>query len=192
MALRVITPPAAGGLVPLADMLTHLRVDDDAPIDTDDNAVTAYIEAASDLIEAQTQRRYLPQQLAWDRLYLEDEMVLPVAPGGDCSNVSVDQVQYVDWNGDPQVLDPSLYWVRSAGATKAVVRRWFAVWPWVGDGPEPVTITFTIGPKTISACKLLTGHLWEHREAVVGVENRDSSTELPLGVAQLLFRERWY
>ena len=33
---------------------------------------------------------------------------------------------------------------------------------------------------------LLVGHWYEHREAVVGVDARDSSTPLPLGVDRIL------
>ena len=57
-----------------------------------------------------------------------------------------------------------------------------------------VKVTFTAGfgdASTIpddlkAAVKLLIGHWYEHREAVVGVEARDSSTPLPLGVDLIL------
>jgi hypothetical protein len=91
-----------------------------------------------------------------------------------------------------------MYWVRPAGATVAVKRQWFAVWPVLGDGAERVVIRIAISsaaddaPKgVIHAMKLLIAHWFAHREAVVGVENRDSSAPLPFGVEELVSSERW-
>jgi uncharacterized phiE125 gp8 family phage protein len=193
MAIVVLQPPATGGLIALADAKAQLRVD----WDDDDALISAYITSASRMVEASVQRRYQPQQLAWIREHWHSPMVLPVAPGGDSSLIEINSISYVDLDGDTDQLDPSLWWARPFGDTLGVVRRWFAVWPLLGDGAARVTITFSIGEDSapsdlaIQATKLLVSHWYEHRDAVVGVDNRDSSTPLPYGVEQLLSPERW-
>ena len=193
MALRVVTKPK-GELIPLDDAKQQLRVD----FDDDNDLITGIIRAAGRRIEAITARRYLAQTLEWGRDCLANPMVLPVAPGGDSASIAVDWVKYFDLQGVQQTLDPALYWARPIGPTLKIVPRWFVVWPWVGDGPERVTIRFhTIGdPSCVSdnvrhACRLLVSHWYRNRDAVVGVDNRDSSGPLPEGVEQLLFDEQW-
>jgi uncharacterized phiE125 gp8 family phage protein len=199
MALRVLTTPTTLGLITLADAKLHLRVE----TDDDDALITEYIAAASDQVEAYTQRRYWPQVLQWSLQEWRVPMRLPVAPGGapttSVDNIAVTQIQYADLTnaGVMDVLDPSLYWAKPLGETLSIVPQWYVVWPWLGDAPERVLITFAIGPNSapsnaaIAATKLLTSHYYQNREAVVGVENRDSSGPLPMGVETLLFRDRW-
>jgi uncharacterized phiE125 gp8 family phage protein len=107
---------------------------------------------------------------------------------------SVTSIQYVDPTGASQTLDSSLYQVIDGDIAE--------IWPPPGRCWPPVqwgnrravTIEFVCGygdadavPATYKAAILLIiGHLYENRNAVVGVENRDSSTEMPLGVRDLL------
>ncbi|HEY3694069.1 head-tail connector protein [Phenylobacterium sp.] len=193
MSVRVITPPTET-VTAVDEAKLHLRID----ASDEDDLVDALTWAAQGQIEATTQRRYCAQVLEWVRDCWGDQMVLPVAPGTDCSKITVVSVKYVDTTGALQTLDPNLYWVRPHGPTLAVVRRWFTIWPWLGDGAERVVIRFSIAstagdaPFTVkAAAKLLIGHFYAHREAVVGVDNRDSSAPLPIGVEQLLNAERW-
>ena len=199
MALRVVSPPepaegeSVAGLITLAQAKAQCRVD----ADDDDDLLSALILAASGLVEANVQRRYLPQTLAWVLQAWGAHMVLPVAPGGDCTGVTITDVTYVDENGTQQTLDPSIYWARPHGDTLKVVLQWYQIWPWLGDGPERVVVNFQINQKSAPtpaaqhACRLLVSHWYNNPDAVVGVDNRDSSTPMPLGVEALLSPERW-
>ena len=193
MAVRIITP-ASGSLVSLSDMKLHLRVSW-----TDEDAyINALILAAQALVENWTQRRYLAQTLEQVLDHWNDPMVLPVAPGLGSTGASIVSVVYTASDGSTQTLDPSYYWDRPHGETRAVVRRWFVMYPWLGDGAERVVIRFTISgaytdvpPAIQHWIKLLVSHWREHREAVSGVDGRDSAAPLPLGVRELLTAERW-
>jgi uncharacterized phiE125 gp8 family phage protein len=193
MSIRVVEAPTVY-LLTRAQAKAQLNV----LFDDDDAAIDEAIEEAQDMVEAMTQRRYCPQVLEWVLEGWDNRMVLPLAPGGDSSKATIVSVKYCDQNGVLQTLDPSLYWDRPAGATRAVQRRWFAVWPWVGDGAERVVIRFQItstpadaAKRALRAMKLLVAHYYAHREAVVGVENRDSSAPLPFGVEENVDAERW-
>lgn len=197
MALRVVTPPT-GGLITLDEAKAQLRLD--SSFTDDDALVSALILAATRAIENRTQRRYLAQTLEWVREDWDNPMILPVAPALDSSKAAITWVKYVDLDGTLQTLDPSVYyWDRPYGATRSIVRKWYVIWPWLGDGAERVVIRFGITstaadvPDDVKhACKLLVSHYYQNRDAVVGVENRDSSTPLPLGVADLLLNgETW-
>ena len=192
MALRIVTPPA-GGLVSLDQAKAHLRVDDDA----DDDLIEALLLSASAMIEAETQRRYLSQTLEW---VLEGwpDRPLPIAGPGDSSDLAITGVRYADETGATQELDPGLYWDRPAGETRKLVQRWFTLWPLLGDAAERVVLTIavtgdadSVPPQAAAACKLLLSHLYQNRDAVVGVESRDSSTPLPMGVEYLCSPLRW-
>ncbi len=192
MALRVVTAPAAG-LISLVEAKAQLRVQ----FDDEDDLIGALVLAATDQVQANTQRRYMPQSLQWILQDWGDHMVLPVAPGGDSQGIEITGVSYVDENGATQTLDPSIYWARPHGDTLRLVLQWYQIWPWLGDGPDRVVISFDItedsdaSPMAKHACKLLVSHWYENRDAVVGVDNRDSSTPLPFGVEALLSPERW-
>ncbi len=192
MALRVVTP-RDGGLISLDEAKAQLNV----TWDDEDDLIVALIASATDQVEANTQRRYLPQSLQWVRDDWGDDMVLPVAPGGDSQGIAVTGVTYADENGDTQTLDPSIYWAKPCGDTRRVSLRWYQIWPWLGDAEERLVISFDItAASTVSfqakhACKLLVSHWYANRDAVVGVDNRDSSTPLPFGVEQLLSPDRW-
>ena len=193
MALRVVTP-AKGTIVTLAEAKAHCRVD----ANDEDDFIEGLILDAGELLEAETQRRFLTQTLEWVRECWDDPMVLPIAGPTDSSSIAIGAITYTALDGTTQTLDPSLYWDRAAGQTRKVVRRWFVIWPWLGDGAERVVIRFTVTgtavntPRKIKrAALLLISHWYRNRDAVVGVDARDSSTELPLGVEALVSGERW-
>ena len=80
------------------------------------------------------------------------------------------------------------------------IRRHFGVvWPLLGITPGAAKVKFTTGfgatadavPEDLKhAVLLLVSHFYNHRDAVVGVDNRDSSGPLPLGVDSILDRYR--
>ena len=193
MSLRVVTP-ATGLIMSLDDAKAHLRV----TWNDEDDLIQSLIKTAQSVVENWTQRRYMAQTLEWVTDAWSDPMVLPVAPGAGSTAASIVSVTYATSDGSSQILSPTLYWDRPAGETRALVRRWFQMYPWLGDAAERVVIRFsitgdatTVPPGAIHAMKLLISHFRENREAVVGVDNRDSSTPLPLGVEMLLMPERW-
>lgn len=193
MAIRVITPPS-GGLIALSDAKRQCRVDHD----DDDDLITDLILVAGAMVESFAQRRYLTQTLEWVCEGWTSRMALPVAPGGGPANGQIVSVTYVDLQSEMQTLDPSLYWDRPLGQTRALVRRWYSVWPLLGDGAERVVVRFSITgaqadvpPNVRHAVRLLVSHFYENRDAVVGIGGRDSPAEMPLGYAQLLTEELW-
>jgi uncharacterized phiE125 gp8 family phage protein len=194
MALRVVTPPAEdAALISLEEAKAQLEV-----VHTrKDVAIQGLIDAALDAIETDVQRRYFAQTLEWvcDTWPLGKPFPIAGANHGG-QGMAVESITYVDLEGNSQVLDPSQYWVRPTGETIKIVPRWFVFLPLLGDGAERVVVRFTVPDGALRkgvkhAAKLLVAHWYFHPEAVVGVENRDSSAELPLGVNSLLWRERW-
>jgi uncharacterized phiE125 gp8 family phage protein len=194
MALRVITPPLAPGLITLDQAKAQLRVIDDL----DDTEIGDLIRAASDLVEDYVERRYLAQTLEWTLERWHDAMVLPIAGPLGWDQLTINSITYGALDGTTQTLDPLIYWIRPAGPTVKIVKRWFVIWPWLGDAAERVIINFsvagtiaTVPSRVQHATKLLLSHMFQNRDAVVGVDGRDSSTELPLGVVNLLYSEMW-
>lgn len=203
--LRLVDAPD-GALLSLDEAKAHLRIDGGF----EDATVEALIEAAAARVDGyagvlgralitQTWQVSLPRFDArwhgyrWATVRPHHphwrQIDLPLPP-----LQSVTSIAYTDPNGDPQTLDPAQYVVLD-GPISAVRLAPGCCWPSTQcDNARAVTITFVAGygdagdvPRPIrSAMLLLVGHLYGHREAVVGVENRDSSTELPLGVSALL------
>ena len=193
MALTVVTPPK-GTLLTLDEAKAQLRVD----FDEQDDLINALCLTADEVIQGMTQRRYLPQSLKWVLPSWSRRMLLPVTGVGGYGSLNVNGIDYVDLNGAAQTLDPSQYWARPAGQTLHIIPRWYVIWPWLGDGAERVAIRFSIAgapngvPAAVKhAAKMLVSHWFNNPDAVVGVDNRDSSTPIPLGVEQLLSGERW-
>ena len=109
--------------------------------------------------------------------------------------IDVSAIEYFDVDGQAQTVDLASVWIRPGERGEVRPITGFC-WPATQcERPRAVTITFTAGygdaasnvPAPIrTAALLLVGHMYRNREAVVGVEQRDSSTELPLGVARYL------
>jgi|SRR5579884_1210399 len=173
--LRTITPPAGLPLA-LADAKSHLRVDST----DDDTYIGALIAVATEMVEAATQRRLMPQTLEWVLQSWRAQLVLPVAPVQ-----SVVSVTYVDTTNTPQTLDPSAYTVLTK-ANKVIVPAYGRIWPllyWVAA--EPVVVRFVAGygatdggseandaaaavpPGLIHLIKLMVSFMYENREPAV-------------------------
>lgn len=185
--LDIITPPAdpLAGLT-LEELKRHLRVDgDDDALDIADLGAVAVA-----MIETDVHRAYAERTLEWVLPCWRPVMRLPIAPV-----IAVEAVRYTDLAGAVQVLDPAAYVVEVSGRTRAIVARRGAVWPIVGQGEAPVTVTFRAGglelPRMVRhAAKLIVGHLFDNREAVAA--NASNMGELPMGVEALISAERWY
>lgn len=212
--LEIDTPPAAK-LITLDDAKGHLKIDgDDDDVDLQSKVDTAieWLDGASGqlgrALVSQTWKLYGSTfwelirhshryrfgvdygRLSQRRDIHPHAIHLPLPP-----LVTVTAIGYFDVDGNPQTIDLSTVWIRP-GKNGEVRPKLGTFWPPSQcDNPRAVSITFTAGygdeasavpaPIRMSAL-LLVGHLYRNREAVVGVEQRDSSTELPLGVQRLL------
>ena len=164
--------------------------------DTDQDAlIGVYMKAAEEFVDGPTGigRALITQQ--W-RLRMDNWPAAIQIPLGPVQ--SVDSITYVALDGSTQTLDPATYIVDLDSDPATVTRQWSVAWPSPRLVKNSITVTFTAGfgdtaddvPVSIrQAMLLLVSHWFAHRDAVVGVENRDSSTELPMGVSALL--DRW-
>ena len=149
-------------------------------------AATAWLDGWSGILGralvTQTWRLY------FDHGFPEQTIRLPLPP-----LIGVTSIQYVDINGATQTVSPADYQVLD-GPRAAVRPVYGQIWPVTLAQARACWIEFECGygaasevPAAIKAAALLMiSHLYFHRDAVVGVEQRDSSTPLPLGVAELL------
>jgi uncharacterized phiE125 gp8 family phage protein len=186
------TEAPSGLMLDLGDVKNHLRVDfddDDVLIYDLINTATSYIDGPYGLgISLLTQKWTLSLD-RFDAYYIK----LPLNPVQ-----SVDSITFIDIAGDEQTLDPSLY-VVSYGRTPVTIARAFnQVWPVVRQTIGAVSVNFTTGYGTSDqipadlkhAARLIIGNLYENRAGVIGIESRDSPSEMPLGVEHIFSRYR--
>lgn len=185
--LVVVTPPAEEP-VSLAEAKAHLRVDHAA----EDALITSLIAAARQLLEQKIDQAIVARTL---RQTMRGFDAKPAARDGDRIRlylpplISVSSVRYRDEAGTVQTLAPSGYVVDAAGTSGP---GWIepapgVSWPSTQDHPAAVEIEYVAGygaasavPEMIkAACKLIVGHLYLNREAVV---TGTIATELPLGI----------
>jgi uncharacterized phiE125 gp8 family phage protein len=207
--LALVTPPpqdATGLLVSVAEAMTHCRVvpQPGGPFD-ETTWFTRRLWAAQSTIEgprgggiALLTQQWRLSLTRWPEYYF----YLPLTP-----TKSVDEITYLPFGsnmGDAYLtLDPSMYTYDLDADPVRVQRAFGVVWPIVAIVPGAIKCTFTCGfadavddmpMNTLGdmqeAILLLVGHWYSHREGVVGVDNRDSSGPLPLGVDYILDRYR--
>lgn len=170
MALFLFTPVATEPLT-LAEVKTHVRQDRD----DDDGLLAALITAAREHGETFTHRALAPQ--VWD-LKLDAfpcgayvPIVLPKPPV-----TAIGSISYLDSNGDTQTWGSSNYTTDlPSGAWAAparIVPAYGLTYPTTRSVMNAVTVRFTCGytscPEGIKAAlKLLIGHWYANREAVV-------------------------
>jgi uncharacterized phiE125 gp8 family phage protein len=181
MTRRVFTPtnPPAGNVVSLADMKAHVRrddSDDDAAISDAERAATRHIERLTG--------RLIPARSATLRLSgVPVGRVAIELPGGHVQELESVTIGGVSYDLDDFVV------VGHSPARLIPTSNW-PVLP--GDEPYPVKITYTAGYETVPedltrAIRLLAGHFYEHREAVV---TGASPVVLPLAVSELVSLHR--
>lgn len=166
-ALRVTTPPAEEP-VTLAQASDHLKLDQHAA----DTELGPLITAARAWCEKYQDRAYVTQTLTvkLDRFPCGEPIELPRAPLR-----SVTSIQYVDGDGDTQTLSADQYQVDAHSEPGRIVPAYGLSWPATRCQLNAVTIVYAAGygdaddvPATTKhAIKLLLGHLFENREAVV-------------------------
>lgn len=186
MGLSIVTQPASEPLS-VAEAKSHLRVD----ISDDDTLIGEYITAARVYAEGMTRRAFVEQtwDFTLDRFQIAG-IKLPIQPV-----TSVTYVRYVDSTGSTQIFtegtspDVTKYDVFTDRPRTLIVPKYNQVWPDTRDHPESVTVRFVAGYSTFpgdlkQALRLMVGHQYENREAVVlGFTLIEA---LPLGVQAYL------
>jgi uncharacterized phiE125 gp8 family phage protein len=172
--------------VTLAALKGHLRVE----TPDDDGLISGLGIAARKLVEEYTGRRLMPRT---ERLLLDffpkcRQIMIPASPIS-----SVTAVTYWDDADNASVFDPANYIVDVQGPIGMIVLKYGAVWPILGSNRRPVNVAgvdFVSGyasaaavpePLTL-AIKMLTGHLYENREASSPL----TLQQIPLGLQYLL------
>ena len=186
MGLSIVTQPVTEPLS-VAEAKSHLRVD----ITDDDTLIGEYISSARQFAEGMTRRAFVEQ--TWDFTldrFPMGAIRLPIQPV-----TSVSYVQYVDTAGATQIFtygtspDTAKYDVFTDGPRTAIVPKYNMVWPDTRDHPNVVTVRFVAGYSTFpadlkQALRLLVGHQYENREAVI--IGFTVIEELPLAVQAFL------
>ena len=186
MGLSIVTQPVTEPLS-VAEAKSHLRVD----ITDDDTLIGEYISSARQFAEGMTRRAFVEQ--TWDFTldrFPMGAIRLPIQPV-----TSVSYVQYVDTAGATQSFtdgtspDTAKYDVFTDGPRTTIVPKYNLVWPDTRDHPNVVTVRFVAGYSTFptdlkQALRLLVGHQYENREAVI--IGFTVIEELPLAVQAFL------
>ncbi|WP_430009970.1 head-tail connector protein [Methylophaga lonarensis] len=177
----VQTVPPEAEPVTLQEARDQVRADNN----DEDALLSEYIAAARDYCEKRTGLPLMPQTfvLYADRFF--PEMVLKP------NLLEVVAVRYLDVNGDEQTVDAADYVANKVGTLGSVYPAYQQQWPQTLPVKNAVQVEFKCGfasrnkvPDSIrSAMKLLIGHWFLNREAVViGA----TVSELPAGVEMLL------
>jgi uncharacterized phiE125 gp8 family phage protein len=192
MSIVNVTTPIET-IVSLADAKAHLKVDY-----TDDDAlITALIAVAVDWVESQIQKRLAVRQVDWTTDNLSNGMRLPLAPV-----VSVDALTYLTYPYGPAVVMPTAnYIVAPDGQATIICKPYNLLWPWIGQGPNPVVVRFTVGgvalvsPVVLHAVKIVIANLYEYRGTAMYGRETPSVMDLTGGtlsaIDALLYAERW-
>jgi len=176
------TPIDGEAVLPLVDAKAHLRVLDD----DEDALIEALRTAAIDWIERHCGvalgRRSFVLSHSDGGFWGAAPLRLPIGPV-----ISVEGVGYLDSAGTVQALVAVTDWRLASNALVPVAG---GIWPATLCGPGAITVSFTAGyadalaeaPALVAAVKMLLGHLYKFREAVIsGV----SISEVPFGVTAL-------
>jgi len=183
-SLRLVTAPTREPL-DLLSVKAHLRVDGT----DEDDLIFALLLAATQYVEERCWIALMTQ--TW-RLGLEtwppEPLRLPKTPL--LTSPTIAAVRYQDSSGSQHTLDATVYTVQATGEWGlAYGQTWPSdVRPWsieveytVGYGATPAALPAPLG----AALKLLIGHLYENREAVVAGAGV-STMILPLALDSLL------
>lgn len=147
----------------------HCRVWND---DDDAEFVDVLIPAAREQVEKDTRTAIVRRayRLRLDAFPAEDFILLPRPP-----LVSVTTITYVDPDGATQTWSSSNYTVDANRRPGAILLAHLATWPLTRGSRNDVTIDFVAGPSAVTevppravhAMKLLIGHWYQNREAVL-------------------------
>jgi uncharacterized phiE125 gp8 family phage protein len=160
--------------------------------DTDqDDLIASLITTAREMVETDTQRALITQ--TWT-LKL-DGFPCDYIEGRLCPLGSVTGIAYTDSAGDAQTLATSVYLVSNSEPWR-ITLKYGQSWPTTLAQADVVTVTFTAGyggaadvpERAKQAIKLLVGHWFQNREAViVGTITKD----IELAYDSLIQRLMW-
>jgi uncharacterized phiE125 gp8 family phage protein len=181
---KLVTGPSPELLTP-GDIYSHIRVEYDAE---DPTYLIALAQAARAWVE---DRAWLAVGVqTWDS-YLDafPEGAIDLAPG---PLLTVVDVSYIDINGASQTLASNQYRVDTVSVPGRVIP--VSQWPETLDQREnAVRVRYTAGytqdtvpPQLIHAMRLLVGHFYENREAVIVSAASAQPYEIPLAAVALV------
>lgn len=190
---RIVEPPVEP--VTLTEAKAHCRVD----ISDDDDYITGLIKAARSYCEEWTRTSFVEQTWRYKADYFNDGGIyLPRPP-----IIAINSITYIDSDGANTQLTSDLYQVDTDSIPARLWPAWGEYWPYARYQFGAVQIEYRAGyrpagspvdaetvPADIKhAIKLMVGHMYENREAVV---MGTTAMELPLAVEALLAPYRVY
>jgi uncharacterized phiE125 gp8 family phage protein len=179
------TQSAATTAISVADLKLHSRISGDS----EDSLLTVYIAAAERQLEEERQLQLITATYTYTLDKWPDTIALPIVPVQ-----SVDNITYVDEDGDTQTLAADQYQVSGIGYDHypcTIKPAYGCSWPTARDVPEAITITITAGygdaatdvPADLRAALLLSAaDRYEWREATSPV----STSVVPLAYQSLI------
>lgn len=180
MSYKLTTAPAFEPLT-LQETKDHLRVDHN----DEDALISELIKSARQYVEGLTRRPLITQ--SWT--YYADDFDYDIELKANLQSVT--SINYIDTDGNSQLLDAANYSVDTVADVGVVYPAYGLAWPYARCVNNSVAIEFIAGygvaddvPAPIKqAMLLLIGHFYQNRESVmVGV----SVTDTPMAVDMLL------
>lgn len=145
----------------------HLRVD----AEDENTAIAALIQSAREYVENFTGRQLITATYQWSLDAFVGVLYLPKPP-----LQSVTTVAYTDGDGNGQTVSSANYQVDTASQPGRVVPSYSKTWPTTRNELNAVVVTYKAGygdtalnvPEQYkTAMKLLIGHWFENREAII-------------------------
>lgn len=163
-----LTPPAIEP-VSVDELKAHLRVTDAS----EDDLIAAYGKAARAFVETRCQRSLITQEWRYklDEWPYWGPVYLPMGPVQE-----VLAIDYIDTNGDITAWDTDLFYLDEASSRARLFPVYGESWPSIRYDANAITIEYRAGygdlatdvPEELRhAIKLLVGHWYQSREAVV-------------------------
>ena len=191
--MTIVTEPSVEP-VSLEEAEDHLRLSDTST-GVEDTVILSYIKAARRVCERIQNRAYIEQtwNLVLNGFPASGGIKIPLPP-----LISVSHVKYYGTGGTATTMTAANYYVDTDSEPGGVYLAYGEVWPSATLRPNNgVEIQFVAGygsaassvPMEVrQAIKLLTGHLYENREATT--PDKMQARDLPLGVQSLLWLDR--
>lgn len=178
-------------LLTTAEAKEHLRVDHTV----DDDLIDAYVQAATDMVDAQwgeLGRALVTQrwQLTLSTFPASGVIILPVPPVQQVTGIT-----YYDTDDAEQTLAADIYRLTTNDEYARLDKVAGASWPATYDRADAVAVQYDAGygdaasdvPEGIRlAVRLMVAHWYENRAAVA----EQSMTALPLGIRSILQKYR--
>jgi len=179
-----ITTPAVGFPVTLEETKVYLRVD----IDEDDDLISAFIESATEQVQIFTNRQLITASFDMFLDGFEPRTCTGAIeiPKGNVQ--TVDQIQYIDSNGDNQIWGTSNFEADTNRQISQFRPANSNAFPSTDDVYNAVTVSFTAGyglatdvPQAVKqSIFLMVSDAYEHREeqSEIKLENNKTITRL--------------